>query len=255
MNNGNATLTLSTGITVDRESDDRVIRSLSSALETAEQGRDRYCAEALRLAIAVRLAGLQSGTRTSGETVRAEARGRQIRALQRWRLKRVVEYIDTQLSNKIRLVDLAAVAGLSRMHFASQFRTATGLRPHEFLLRRRILRAEELLRNSPMAIVEIALTVGFQTQAHFTTVFKRFVGCTPGQWRMASQMPGLPPGPRSRPSPHRSRNLNRISTPAKATAACWKKLVQIAEDRVGAMPSFKRVRRDRAIEVMVKLMF
>src|SRR5260370_41206971 len=50
---------------------------------------------------------------------------------------------------------------------------------HEFLLRRRIQHAEELLRNTTMPIVEIALTVGFQTQAHLTTVFKRFAGCTP----------------------------------------------------------------------------
>jgi AraC family transcriptional regulator len=112
---------------------------------------------------------------------------RQIRALQKWRLKRVTEYVDNHLSDKIRLLDLAAVAGLSRMHFASQFRVATGLRPHEFLLRRRIRRSEELLRSSSMAIVEIALSVGFQTQAHFSTVFKRFVGFTPRQWRTASQ--------------------------------------------------------------------
>jgi AraC-like DNA-binding protein len=108
--------------------------------------------------------------------------------LQKWRLKRVVEYIDINLSNRVSLLDLAAVAGLSRMHFASQFRVATGLRPHEFLLGRRIRRSKELLRTSPMAIVEIAFAVGFQTQAHFTTVFKRFAGHTPRQWRMANQM-------------------------------------------------------------------
>jgi AraC-like DNA-binding protein len=38
-----------------------------------------------------------------------------------------------------------------------------------------------------MPIVEIALTVGFQTQAHFTTVFKRFIGCTPCRWRSISR--------------------------------------------------------------------
>ena len=78
------------------------------------------------------------------------------------------------------------------MHFARQFRTATGLRPHEFFLRRRIQRAEELLWNTKMPIVDIALTVGFQTQAHLTTVFKRFAGCTPGRWRAINQMPIAP---------------------------------------------------------------
>jgi AraC-like DNA-binding protein len=114
--------------------------------------------------------------------------------LQKWRLKRVVEYVDNHLSNEMGLSNLAAIAGLSRMHFASQFRVATGLRPHEFLLRRRVGRAEELLRTSSATIVEIALTVGFRTQAHFTTVFKRFVGSTPHQWRAAN------PGPAARGS-------------------------------------------------------
>jgi AraC-like DNA-binding protein len=168
--------------------DDEIIRSLSSALEAAECGQDRHCAEALRVAIAVRFAGLRAAEKTAA----AGMSGRPVRALQKWRLKRVFEYVDSHLSNKITLLDLAAVAGLSRMHFASQFRVATGLRPHEFILRRRVRQAEELLRNSRMAIVEIAITVGFQTQAHFTTVFKRFAGCTPRQWRAESQLPSLP---------------------------------------------------------------
>jgi AraC-like DNA-binding protein len=84
------------------------------------------------------------------------------------------------------------------MHFACQFRTATGLRPHEFLLRRRIQRAEELLRNTTMPIVEIALTIGFQTQAHLTRVFKRFAWCTPGRWRAINQMPIAPQPGRSK---------------------------------------------------------
>jgi len=71
------------------------------------------------------------------------------------------------------------------MHFAAQFRTAVGMRPHEYLLKRRIERAEELLKQARVSLVEVALTVGFQTQAHFTTVFKRFAGDTPYQWRSA----------------------------------------------------------------------
>ena len=62
------------------------------------------------------------------------------------------------------------------MHFAAQFRSATGLRPHEFLLRRRIDHAQRLLAEPGTRLVDVALSVGFQTQAHFTTVFKRFVG-------------------------------------------------------------------------------
>lgn len=100
-----------------------------------------------------------------------------------WRLKRVVAYIDGHLEDPITLADLAGVAGLSRMHFAAQFRAATGLRPHEFLLRRRIDRAQYLLAEPDRKLVDVALSVGFQTQAHFTTVFRRIVGETPHRWR------------------------------------------------------------------------
>jgi AraC family transcriptional regulator len=71
------------------------------------------------------------------------------------------------------------------MHFAAQFRAAVGMRPHQYLLKRRIERAEALLKQAEISLVEVALTVGFQTQAHFTTVFKRFAGDTPYQWRSA----------------------------------------------------------------------
>ena len=99
--------------------------------------------------------------------------------LQKWRIKRVVDYVDSHLDGSITLPDLAAAAGLTRMHFAAQFRVAMGIRPHHYVLRRRIDRACELLCSPELPLVEVALTVGFQTQAHFTTVFKRFIGQTP----------------------------------------------------------------------------
>jgi len=172
-----------------REPGDEVVQSLFDALKVAAQNNDRQCMEALRLAIAVRRFGLQpaGGRSTSSDPI--SVRGRDVQALQKWRLKRVVDHIDASMSSKITSRDLAAVAGLSRMHFASQFRVATGLRPHEFLLQRRIRRAAELMRDTTMTIMEITFAVGFQTQAHFTTVFKRYAGCTPRRWRVGNQMP------------------------------------------------------------------
>ncbi|WP_426409780.1 helix-turn-helix domain-containing protein [Bradyrhizobium ganzhouense] len=172
----------------ETESRDEVVQSLFEALKVATHNNDRRCMEALRLAIAVRRFGLRPAVRSAG-TDQAPVRGRHAQGLQKWRLKRVVDYIDASMSSKMTSRDLAAVAGLSRMHFASQFRAATGLCPHEFLLQRRIRRAAELMRDTTMPIMEIALAVGFQTQAHFTTVFKRFTGCTPRNWRVGDHMP------------------------------------------------------------------
>jgi AraC family transcriptional regulator len=182
--------------------EDPVIRRLSDALAATEAAHDRHsaiCADALRLAILTRQFSRKGGRGRSDIAPAAGAAedrtGRNMRSLQKWRLKRVVQYVDDHLAAKITLQDLATVAGLSRMHFAAQFRAAIGMRPHEFLLKRRIERAEELLKQADVSLVDVALTVGFQTQAHFTTVFKRFAGDTPYQWRSSylAQSAPLPP--------------------------------------------------------------
>lgn len=111
--------------------------------------------------------------------------GRSRAPLPTWRLKRVVQHIDAHLQGRVTLGDMAAVAGLTRMHFAAQFRRATGMSPHGYLLQRRIERAKALLCDSRRPLVDIALSVGFGTQPHFTTVFKRFAGQTPHRWRQS----------------------------------------------------------------------
>ena len=70
------------------------------------------------------------------------------------------------------------------MHFAAQFRVATGLRPRDYLLRRRIERAQALLRDTELPMGEVAFKVGFPNQAHFSMVFRRLAGLTPRQWRL-----------------------------------------------------------------------
>jgi len=85
------------------------------------------------------------------------------------------------------LADVASATGLTRMHSAAQFRASTGLRPHEYMLRRRVDRAMDMLAGTGMSVVEVALTVGFQSQAHFTTVFKRFTGEPPYAWRQSQR--------------------------------------------------------------------
>jgi AraC family transcriptional regulator len=108
---------------------------------------------------------------------------RSVCALPQWRLQRVQQYINTHLENALSLSHLASLVGLSRMHFAAQFREATGYRPHEYVLTRRIERAKDILANTNMPIAEVALSVGFSAQSHFSTVFKRLTGDTPARWR------------------------------------------------------------------------
>lgn len=156
---------------------DRLLQ-IVMAMQDAEAELGPGCVNAIGLAIVSRIITLHAATD-------APATGRTKSPLPKWRLKRVTQFVDAHLAETITLADMAGAAGLTRMHFAAQFRVATGMRPHEYLLRRRITRAQELLALPGASLVDVALSVGFQTQPHFTTVFKRFTGQTPHRWRNA----------------------------------------------------------------------
>jgi AraC family transcriptional regulator len=171
----------------DENSDESVPRKvsmtvdqLSKVLRTAgieTRKLDSNTESAARAAVMASLVG------TLGYCVPGTGKRRTVAALPKWRLLRVLRYIETNIGESITLANLAATAGLSRMYFAKQFRVSTGIRPHDFILRKRIERAQQLLGATSETLVEIALSVGFQTQAHFTTVFKKIAGSTPYQWR------------------------------------------------------------------------
>ncbi|MEG3086889.1 AraC family transcriptional regulator [Sphingomonas sp. PB4P5] len=106
-----------------------------------------------------------------------------IKPLPKWRLRRVEEFVDSRIDEPLTLSQLAAAAGLSRMHFAAQFRAAIGARPHDYLLRRRVERSISLMSDPKVSLAEVALSSGFQSQSHFSTVFRRFQGTSPAVWR------------------------------------------------------------------------
>jgi AraC family transcriptional regulator len=105
----------------------------------------------------------------------------------KWRLKRATEYMSAKLAHPVSLADIATAAELSRMHFAAQFRASTGLHPHDYLLQQRIEPAQVLLFGSHLPLVEVAVEVGFKTQAHFTSVFSRVVVETSNAWRQRNR--------------------------------------------------------------------
>jgi AraC-like DNA-binding protein len=156
------------------------IEQLSKALRTAGIDIRKLECSAEN---AMRLAVVASLVETLTPPIAPMAQKRAVPALSKWRLSRVLAYIDQNICEPITLENLAATAGLSRMYFSRQFQAATGLSPHEYVLRKRIERAQQRLAATADPLVEVGLSVGFQTQAHFTTVFKKFVGYTPLQWR------------------------------------------------------------------------
>jgi AraC family transcriptional regulator len=99
------------------------------------------------------------------------------------RLSEVKHHIEANITTELSLGDLAEVARLSRFHFARAFRQATGSSPYEFIIRRRIETAKDLLQGTPLPIAEVARRSGFAGAAYFATRFSKIVGCTPSQYR------------------------------------------------------------------------
>lgn len=102
--------------------------------------------------------------------------------LSRGRLSHVLDYIEAHFIEDISLDDLAALAAMSRFHFARRFKQVTGVSPHRYITMRRIEEAKRLLKTD-LPIATLALALGFADQSHFSTRFKAFVGMTPSAFR------------------------------------------------------------------------
>ena len=98
-------------------------------------------------------------------------------------LRKVLGYIEDHLSEDLGLADLAAVAGLSPSHFKATFRESAGSPAHRYLLRRRVERAAELLRETEMPISQVALAAGFAHQSHLALHTRRILGRSPREIR------------------------------------------------------------------------
>jgi len=99
------------------------------------------------------------------------------------RLRRVFEYIETNLASEIALDDLASVAGSSRYHFARAFRDATGLPPYRYVVHRRVDAAKGLLIKDRLSVAEVAKRCGFNSAAQLAVMFRQVLGTSPGRFR------------------------------------------------------------------------
>ena len=105
------------------------------------------------------------------------------RGLAEWQVARVTTHIRANIDNPLTLDELATLVGLSRYHFCTAFRLATGYTPYEWVSAQRIDRATIYLRETDISVTEIALAVGYETPSAFTARFKRQTGMTPSEYR------------------------------------------------------------------------
>jgi AraC family transcriptional regulator len=99
------------------------------------------------------------------------------------RLQRVFSHIRENIARDLSVSELAQTVGMSQYYFSKLFKMSTGTTPHQYVMRQRVERAQEHLRGSRTALAGIATLVGFETQSHFTSVFRRLVGATPKHYR------------------------------------------------------------------------
>ena len=124
------------------------------------------------------------------------------------RLQRVFEHVRDNVGKELSVAELAQVIGMSQYYFSKLFKASTGTTPHQYVMRQRVERAQELLRGTPTSLAEVATLVGFETQSHFTSVFRRLLGITPKRYRemhhSTAQLQAPPAGNREKPEQQKS---------------------------------------------------
>lgn len=101
-------------------------------------------------------------------------------------LQRAIVFIETHLNTDVSLDQVARQAGMSKFHFCRVFKRIMGLTFREFLARRRIARAVELLPDQDRSLTDIYLNVGFKEMSHFGRVFRKLTGQPPSHFRQAA---------------------------------------------------------------------
>jgi AraC family transcriptional regulator len=158
---------------------DEVINQIGISIVSAmtdETAAGRIFVETASATLAARLLQTycDSGSRKSCEPAHR---------LDQVRLRRVLDYISTNIDKEITVAQLAQVAGRSMFHFARMFTRAMGVSPHRYVSRMRLENAMAELTADKLSLAEIAFNAGFSSQASFTRAFNRVSGLTPGEYR------------------------------------------------------------------------
>ena len=100
-----------------------------------------------------------------------------------WQLRKAQALMLEGIGEPLAVADIAHQCGYSPSHFSRAFRKSVGVAPYQWLCSQRIERAKWLLINTNQALLDVAVACGFSERCHFTRMFARCVGMTPGAWR------------------------------------------------------------------------
>jgi AraC family transcriptional regulator len=151
---------------------DPLVAQLAVNIHAFERETPRLYRDALCVALVAQIAHMARGSSASQPTPRPAPR-----------IGRALDYIEAHLESDIGLDELAAIAALSRYHFARAFREAVGMPPHAYLIARRVEKAKDLLRSGHLSVAEVAWQVGYSNPAKFSAQFRKLTGMAPTNWR------------------------------------------------------------------------
>lgn len=135
----------------------------------------RLYGDALAVALSAHLLGMYAAHVSSAHSPSA--------GLPACKLRRVIEYINDNLTEDLTLAEIARVAGMNPHYFSRAFKQVTGTPPHRYVTNCRVEKAKKLLTDDELPLVEVGMSVGFQNQSHFTTLFHKLTGVTPKAYR------------------------------------------------------------------------
>jgi AraC family transcriptional regulator len=158
--------------------DDMVIRNLGQSLrgvfDKPEQANQLFL-DHVMMAVATHVAKTYGGMREGARLTRGGLAG--------WQESRAKEVLAAHLAGQVALQEVADACSLSVSHFSRAFRETTGLAPYQWLMRHRIEAAKSAMQDARLSLADIALACGFSDQSHFTRVFSKQMGISPGCWR------------------------------------------------------------------------
>ena len=168
--------------------DDMVIRNLGQSLrgvfDRPEQANQLFL-DHIMMAVATHVAKTYGGMKEGTRLTRGGLAG--------WQESRAKEVLAAHLSDQVALQEVADACSLSVSHFSRAFRETTGFAPYQWLMRHRIETAKSAMQDARLSLAEVALACGFSDQSHFTRVFSKQMGISPGCWRRYAEIRPMEP--------------------------------------------------------------
>lgn len=98
-------------------------------------------------------------------------------------IKNIKDFIINNIANELTIEKIALEMNMSKFYFLKEFKKQTGITPYQYILKIKMEKASELLINTNQSLAEIAYSLGFNDQSHFSNTFKRFFNKSPKEYR------------------------------------------------------------------------